>query len=290
MADNNEILKRIRILTDASNLDERYGVWDSIADANANIPIGVRKPGLTLGIYSDINTVEEYWYNEGISDSDLVLKADLTTTESVTDSGALMDSEITNLQEVKDFDSSDYATKEQGELADSSVQNVGDETIGGVKTFSSSPIIPAPTTDLQAATKKYVDDNGAISVDSVANVATDTILGRISAGSGESEELTPTQVRGLINVEANADITDTENVRSSGALMDDEVANLGQVKAFDSSDYANAVETTNALNDRVKSVTVSEPNGSDKVVNIVSLTQAEYDAGTPVADTFYIIT
>lgn len=33
------------------------------------------------------------------------------------------------------------------------------QTVAGVKTFSSSPIIPAPTTDLQAATKKYVDDN-----------------------------------------------------------------------------------------------------------------------------------
>ena len=33
------------------------------------------------------------------------------------------------------------------------------QTIGGVKTFSSSPIVPTPTTDLQAATKKYVDDN-----------------------------------------------------------------------------------------------------------------------------------
>ena len=28
-----------------------------------------------------------------------------------------------------------------------------------VKTFSSSPVVPAPTTDLQVATKKYVDDN-----------------------------------------------------------------------------------------------------------------------------------
>ena len=35
----------------------------------------------------------------------------------------------------------------------------GDQTIAGVKTFSSSPVVPAPTTDLQAATKKYVDDN-----------------------------------------------------------------------------------------------------------------------------------
>ena len=101
---------------------------------------------------------------------------------------------------------------------------------------------------------------------------------------------------GLAETLMNKDLSDTSNtlgsanVTAAGALMDDEVANLGQVKAFDSSDYANAVETTNALNDRVKSVTVSEPNGSDKVVNIVSLTQAEYDAGTPVDDTFYIIT
>ena len=36
----------------------------------------------------------------------------------------------------------------------------GDQTVAGVKTFSSSPIVPAPTTDLQAATKKYVDDKG----------------------------------------------------------------------------------------------------------------------------------
>ena len=40
----------------------------------------------------------------------------------------------------------------------------------------------------------------------------------------------------------------------------------------------------------VKSSTSGEPSGSDSVINIVSLTQAEYDAGTPVATTLYIIT
>ena len=40
----------------------------------------------------------------------------------------------------------------------------------------------------------------------------------------------------------------------------------------------------------VKSNATGEPTGSDQVANIVSLTQAEYDAGTPNADTFYIIT
>jgi hypothetical protein len=40
------------------------------------------------------------------------------------------------------------------------VKNTGNETIAGIKTFSSSPIVPTPTTDMQASTKKYVDDNG----------------------------------------------------------------------------------------------------------------------------------
>ena len=40
----------------------------------------------------------------------------------------------------------------------------------------------------------------------------------------------------------------------------------------------------------VKSSTTGEPTGSDSIINIVSLTQAEYNAGTPVATTLYIIT
>ena len=39
----------------------------------------------------------------------------------------------------------------------------------------------------------------------------------------------------------------------------------------------------------IESITIGEPTGSDQVVNVVSLTQAEYDAGTPIATTFYII-
>ena len=40
----------------------------------------------------------------------------------------------------------------------------------------------------------------------------------------------------------------------------------------------------------VNSKTAGEPTGSDVVLNTVSLTQAEYDLGTPIATTFYIIT
>tara|TARA_R110000772_G_scaffold181420_1_gene292726 strand:- start:43 stop:411 length:369 start_codon:yes stop_codon:yes gene_type:complete len=39
----------------------------------------------------------------------------------------------------------------------------------------------------------------------------------------------------------------------------------------------------------INSNTFGEPAGSDVVLNRVSLTQAEYDAGTPVSTTLYII-
>jgi hypothetical protein len=49
-----------------------------------------------------------------------------------------------------------------------------------------------------------------------------------------------------LNVEDGADVTDTANVTSAGALMDSEVTNLAQVKAFSSSDYATAAQGTKA--------------------------------------------
>ena len=50
----------------------------------------------------------------------------------------------------------------------------------------------------------------------------------------------------LDGIEASADVTDTANVTSAGALMDSEVTNLSQVKAFDSSDYATAAQGAKA--------------------------------------------
>jgi hypothetical protein len=57
------------------------------------------------------------------------------------------------------------------------VLNTGNETIAGVKTFSSSPIVPAPTTNLQAATKKYVDDNSGGAPEGTAVLSTGEVGG-----------------------------------------------------------------------------------------------------------------
>jgi hypothetical protein len=61
---------------------------------------------------------------------------------------------------------------------------------------------------------------------------TGTVDGRDVAADGSK----------LDGIEAGADVTDTANVTAAGALMDSEVANLAQVKAFDSADYATAAQ------------------------------------------------
>lgn len=58
--------------------------------------------------------------------------------------------------------------------------------------------------------------------------------------------ITKSSLLTAINVEDGADVTDTNNVTAAGALMDSEVTNLAQVKAFDSADYATAAQGTKA--------------------------------------------
>lgn len=89
----------------------------------------------------------------------------------------------------------------------------------------------------------------------------------------------------LDGIEAGADVTDTTNVTAAGALMDSEVTNLAAVKAFDPADYATPSDIANMVESDTTGVT-----GADAVTNMMSLTQAEYDAITPNASTFYIIT
>jgi len=57
----------------------------------------------------------------------------------------------------------------------------------------------------------------------------------------------------LTGIEASANVTDAANVTAAGALMDSEVTNLAQVKAFSASDYATAAQGTLATNALPKS-------------------------------------
>ena len=65
---------------------------------------------------------------------------------------------------------------------------------------------------------------------------------------GLTGSITKSSLLIALNVENGADVTDATNVTAAGALMDSEVTNLAQVKAFSSSDYATAAQGTLAAN------------------------------------------
>lgn len=65
----------------------------------------------------------------------------------------------------------------------------------------------------------------------------------------------------------------------------------GQVlKKIDATDFNTEWEDETGEENTINSIVSGEPAGSDVVPNVVSLTQAEFDAGTPIAGTHYIIT
>ena len=76
-------------------------------------------------------------------------------------------------------------------------------------------------------------------------------------------------------------------VRFDGSILDVNGATGTSGQILSSEGAGGGVEWIDA---GVKSSTTGEPSGSDQVINMVSLTQAEYDAGSPNATTLYNIT
>lgn len=111
------------------------------------------------------------------------------TTENVRSAGALMDDEVTNLAQVKAFDSADYATAAQGTLADSAVQP------GDLATVATS--------------NSYNDLNDKPTIPDVSGKQ--DILSEGAFIDGDKTKLD--------GIESGADVTDTANVTAAGALI-----------------------------------------------------------------------
>ena len=146
--------------------------------------------------------------------------------------------------------------------------------------------------------------------DAAGNYITGTVQTYYFTGGIEDADLVLKDVVGITTQQANdilannskvgittqqaADITTnkakvgyTESLVSANTSV---VANTAKI-SFDSasSTKLGGIEAGADVN-TINSTTTSEPTGSDAVLNVVSLTQAEYDAGTKIATTFYIIT
>ena len=185
-----------------------------------------------------------------------------TNTANVTSAGALMDSELAEIGTVKALTkagisgslsanalaglgaglvSSSAQVSALGGVQDSTITiTAGNGLSGGgsftTNTGSNGTIslavgVDDSTIELSGDAVR-VKDSG-ITLAKQANMAADRIQGRANgAGAGAPQALTAAQVRTIISVEENADVTDTENVTEAGALMDSEVASLALVKAL----------------------------------------------------------
>ena len=100
--------------------------------------------------------------NSAVTANTAKLTADTT---NVTAAGALMDSEVTNLAQVKAFDTTDYATAAQGSTADSAVQPASTDTLTnkritkrtGTTTSSATPTIATDSVDEYYLTAQAAD-------------------------------------------------------------------------------------------------------------------------------------
>ena len=133
--------------------------------------------------------------------------ADVTDTTNVTAAGALMDSELAEIATVKALTAAGIS----GSLSAAALVSLGANLISGsasdVRTFLN-------VEDGATADQSNAEIRAAVEAATDSNVFTDADHTKLNA------------------IEASADVTDTTNVTSAGALMDSEVSALALIKGL----------------------------------------------------------
>lgn len=111
-------------------------------------------------------------------------------------------------------------------------------------------------------------DAGAVSLAKLANIATDSFLGRDTAGSGVPEVLSPAQTRAILNV------ADGATVNASDAALRDRTTHTGGQLAATISDFAAAVAATSAVTANTAKVSNATHSGDVSGATVLSIQPA----------------
>jgi hypothetical protein len=75
------LANQINIVNPAANVDSTYGPYNTVTEANTAIISGLRVIGRTVGVIT-AGSVIEYWWKNGILDTDLIVKSSSVGTNS----------------------------------------------------------------------------------------------------------------------------------------------------------------------------------------------------------------
>ena len=178
-----------------------------------------------------------------------------SASTSRTNLGVAIGSDVQAFSSVLAGTTASYTTAEETKLAGIETGATADQTGAQIKTAYEAET--NAFTDAQF-TKLAGIETAATADQTGAQIKT--------AYEAETNAFTDAQFTKLAGIETAADVTDGTNVTAAGALMDSEVTNLAQVKAFDSSDY---VAKTSATGSAVMpSGTTAQRNGSPNAGNL----------------------
>ena len=116
-------------------------------------------------------------------------------------------------------------------------------------------------------TSNITDD--AVTYAKIQNVsATNRILGRDSSGAGSIEEITPANLRTMINVEDGADVTDATNVNAAGAVMNSDTSTSAMQFVVDEDNMSSDSATKVPTQQSVKAYVDSQAGGTEFADNV----------------------
>jgi lysophospholipase L1-like esterase len=172
----------------------------------------------------------------------------------------------------------DGTLKKAGDIAaaasnDSVVHNSSDETIGGVKTFSASPIVPTPTTSTQATNKAYVDST----VSAGAPDASTTTKGIVRLTGDLAGTATAPTVPGLAGKEPTITAGTTgQYYRGDKSFQTLDKTAVGLPNVDNTADTAKPVSTAQqtALNAKSTDSTVVHNTGAETIAGVKTFSSA----------------
>jgi len=160
-----------------------------------------------------------------------------SASTSRTNLGLAIGTDVQAHSAVLDATTASYTTAEETKLAGIETAATADQTAAEIKTAYES----------NADTNAFTDADHTKLDGIEASATADQTAGEIKTAyesNADTNAFTDADHTKLDGIETSADVTDVDNVTAAGALMDSEVTNLAQVKAFDSADYATAAQGT----------------------------------------------